>query len=103
MVIKVIDYYRVRSKKQIMALIHNLNQRFSENGDQLFYRDFTIPEEKQEKFRKIYAMTYAYFNGFELLKYLLRSDTLKIEKLQMNTAVMSIFQKEKYKELKNLY
>ena len=45
--IRVTDYYRVREYREVMALINDLNRRYSESPELDFYRDYYIPKKKK--------------------------------------------------------
>ncbi len=67
LIVRTEDYYRTRDRNQLLLTINDLNRRFSINKQQLFYRNFYIPENENIKdYKKIYALTRTFIKGKSL-------------------------------------
>ena len=67
--IRIQDYFRVRTPKELTRMITDLNRRYSESLDKPFYRGHALPDEKfVEKYRKVYGLTRAYLDPKKLGK-----------------------------------
>ena len=80
--IKTHDYYRARSREQLVHLISDLNRRFSESPEDKFFQNYTLPEEEfTDKYKKIYGLVTVLIDGEDLIESLnkLDEDTLSEE------------------------
>ena len=80
--LKINDDFHIQTKNEVLALIRNLNDRFSKSNKESFYIDYEIPAVMNtNKFRKIYATTYIYINALSLLTSILHIDKKNLKEL----------------------
>lgn len=90
------DFFKSRSQEKVNLLIQSLNQRYSQNDETPFYRDFTLPPlEEVTKYPKVYAVTHVFVQGNKSIQ--------KIKSIDQHQFIESLdeyFSKKKSKRFK---
>jgi len=79
-ILRATNFFRKGNKKNVEEVIASINRRFSQSPELPLYRDYVLPPETDvDLYRKCYAMTRIYIEGYRLLG---KIESLSVEKLR---------------------